>query len=158
MNNKLFFICLGSLLLSLCSACAQSRKAFSKPGAYARVLDGRYTRILQGRQESGIRKDYVVRIIWKSNTPPVTFFWKPDNEWLTCLVYNKYPATSERSIAPESVRRGDTLTLIPMRGGRDVMPAGIPAKAKNSLFFKTAKSSWMYLPVKLEQAPDQVMQ
>lgn len=140
------------------SACAQNRKA-TGAGSYARILDGRYTRILAGRQETGIRYSYVLHLVWKSTTAPVSFFWKPSEGWQTCVLYKGYlPGNGPGNpIAPESVRKGDTLTIIPLSGGRDAMPDGIPASLKNSLFFKTSKSKWLHLPVKLQKAPDQVM-
>lgn len=156
--NKLTFAPVLVLAAGLSlSACAQTRKT-PKATSYARVLDGSVTRILGGREETGIQYRYVLHLVWKSTTPPVSFFWRPSDGWQTCVLYKGY-SSNERAanpVAPESVRKGDTLTIIPLSGGRDAMPAGISSSLKNALFFKTSKSKWMYLPVKLKKAADLV--
>jgi hypothetical protein len=45
------------------------------------------------------------------------------------------------------VKKGTNLLLTPVTGGRFPIPAEIPDSARNTLFYKTAGSNWIALPV-----------
>lgn len=101
-------------------------------------------------------------IIWdaKANTPE-SFFWRGESGWMNCIVEKAHKLTkAELKTAPsgscysmadveaENVKKGDTLMLTPLRGGKFPVPAEIPASAKNTLYYKVAGGKWKPFPVK----------
>lgn len=169
MPDKLFTFLLTVCLAVVMSACAQPKKTSSKKQSlYATVLEARRQRLVSAMPGAGPVNNYRILVIWKSTKASQSFFWRGEDGWLNCLVnkvhkrqgaINKeaeelwYSATE---IAPEKVKKNDTLELIPMPGGRFATPAEIPAKAKNTLFFQLLNDTkWQALPVhKFKQLKD----
>lgn len=147
MNRK---ILLPAILILVCSVlisrAQKSRHAAVKDGStYARFLSvNQWTNISDGQQESG----HSYTIVWKGTQPPETFFWHPkEGGWMTCEVKRIHPKThTEEVIDLLQVRKGDTLDVKPLSGGRDVMPKIIPASSGNRLYFMVKRNSnWWYL-------------
>jgi hypothetical protein len=62
------------------------------------------------------------------------------------------------AITNSALKKGDTLEITPLRGGKFPIPAEIPTDATNTLFFKTIKSNWLSYPVKkITAKPDIVL-
>jgi hypothetical protein len=150
------------------SACAQVKKSTVKNGgSYAKVLQAIRQRTLPGAPGSTPIESFHILVTWKNTQPPATFFWRDDKgSWFECdalLVHKKaksdadsWYTTETRSL--EKVKKNDTLELTPMPGGKYPVPASIPENAANTLFFKTAKSGWMSLPVNnIKKKPDIIM-
>jgi hypothetical protein len=146
----------GWRFLALISAIATSAHAQTtsvKPaGTYARVLQATKT---QTTDKHG-NNNYVLLLLWKKDEQPEAFFWRGESGWFTCDV-----AKAHKNLKPEpgdswyttedigagGIKKGDTLEIIPLPGGKFEIPAEIPATAKNTLFLKTEKSGWLSLPV-----------
>ena len=93
-------------------------------------------------------------LVWQGAKYPETFFWRGDNGWLPCRMEKahmpdkKSPVYVSESISAGDIHRGDTLSLVPVAGGRFAIPREIPATAKNTLYYKTGGSGWLSFPVK----------
>ncbi len=93
-------------------------------------------------------------IVWQGAKYPETFFWRGDNGWLSCRMEKahkpdkKSPIYTSESISAGDIHKGDTLALVPVNGGRFAIPKEIPATAKNTLYYKTGGSGWLFYPVK----------
>lgn len=115
-----------------------------------------------GREESPIIKEERFVLVWKDKAEPVAFFWHGDQSWQACNI-NKvknfralvvkdngipsplnYVSTDPGNVA---YKTGDTLELYPITGGKHPMPAEIPKDKKNIIYYKTANSAWLALPV-----------
>ena len=100
-------------------------------------------------------------IQWLGASYPETFFWRGENGFLLCSIdkahkinpkdARKYPPGMEylkENVTGDQIHKGDTLELVPLTRGKYPVPADIPQKAKNTLFYKTAGSGWLSFPVK----------
>lgn len=134
----------------LISRAQKSKHAALKDGnAYARlVASHQWNTVKNGQKESG----YHFTITWKGTKPPETFFWRPkEGGWMTCEVKRLHSGTAGNENATEDIdladiRKGDTLDVTPLRGGRDIMPKLIPASMTNRLFFTVkGNSNWWYV-------------
>ena len=150
------------------AACAQAKKATVKSGgSYAKVVQSTVQRTFPGAPGSTPTETFHIMIAWKNTQPPATFFWRDDKgSWFECFpmqVHKKKKADPEswyttNNLSLEKVKKNDTLELTPVPGGKYPIPAGIPENAANTLFFKTAKSGWMSLPVNnIKKQPDIIM-
>ncbi len=99
-------------------------------------------------------------IIWQTTGNLETCFWRGDNGWMTCRIdkAHKINPKDGRHYPPgvdyvmdemyEGAKKGDTLMLTPVRGGKFAVPAEIPATAYNTIFYKAGGSKWLSFPVK----------
>ena len=158
MNRK---ILLPAILILVCSVlisrAQKSRSSIPKNGStYIRHLSTiKWSSSEDGHTDSGIK----LIIVWKGAQPPETFFWRPKNgAWMTCAVTRLHtnPDRTDKLDEPyikeetdlAQIRKGDTLELSPMRGGRDIMPKTIPASMTNRVFFMMKRNSnWWYTAI-----------
>lgn len=144
MNKPSFPAALLLCLLAL-GACAQGKKIASGK-SYAKALDGiHYTAT---EEEGNDLPAYALHIVWNATTPPESLFFRPTTEWQTCIVYKGYKGRTGTPVSFEKIRKGDTLTVLPMRYGRDAVPKAIPASGAHTLFFTVKNSQWMALPIR----------
>ncbi len=113
--------------------------------------------------------DYHFIMLWQNKLAPSPVFWRGDNGWLSCNVAkvhkNKMPKAKREMQDPDyisagngPIKKGDTIEIMPIRGGKFPIPAEIPVEAKNTLFFKTAKSNWLSFPLKkISSKPDIIL-
>ncbi len=151
-------ICTAAML----TACAQTKKTVVvKSGAtYAKTIEATEQTTLPGRKESEPVRTQKILLVWKQKETPQTFYWRGEDGWTDCTVSkasknNKKAPRYQfgenwydtKNIGLDKIKKGDTLELTITPGGKNVIPAGITADMKNRLFFKTAKTGWLYLPV-----------
>jgi hypothetical protein len=82
---------------------------------------------------------------WNNAKGPETMFWRGEGGWLNCnmerarktVKAGKIEYASAGEVMPDQIKQGDTLLITPVTGGRFPIPEEIPAKAKNTLFYKT---------------------
>ncbi len=110
-------------------------------------------------------------IVWTSATNPKSFFWRGDNGWLNCntLRAHKVSAKAAASMPPgiiynteevpfDQIKKGDTLLLTPVKGGKYAVPAEVPATAKNKLYYQYGGSKWLSLAIdNIGKKPDIAM-
>lgn len=143
-----------SAILGL-SACAQSKKASSAASANN---NREYVTLIEASKQMSRhvkpRMEYNFFVRWENNMPPEAFYWRESDNWMPCLITKASKATPGKhwegaeKVMTENIKKGDTLLLIPQAGGKYPIPAVIPADAKNTIFYKTANTGWMALPVK----------
>jgi len=148
---------------------AQTNTEAVKSGkSYVKLLEKDSQKTLLGARGSDPVTQYHFVLVWKNDDAPQCFFWRGENGWLSCAIAKAHkipgkkisgslPYTSER-ISTDNIQKGDTLELAPIRGGKFPIPGDIPDKARNTLFFKTANTNWLSLPVKkISKRPDVIM-
>jgi hypothetical protein len=146
------------------NACAQPKKAATpKIGStHARLIECTEQTTMPGRPEMEPTTHKRMLIVWKSKTPPHQIFWRGQDGWTDCIIAkarknnNKQPKYEfgenwydTEEILPEKVKRGDTLELTLMYGGKNTIPDEVTPAMKNRIFLKTEKSQWMFLPVNM---------
>jgi hypothetical protein len=150
MKNKLsIFILLTTIAYSL-SACAQTKKAITavKSGAsFASVVQ-----TINSKDENGNSAPHII-IKWKASQAPETFFWRGDDGWATSEILSAKKVKGKNTyttsgVAIDKIKKNTILQVTPVYGGKYATPSEIPENAKNTLFFKTAKTGWLSLPVK----------
>jgi hypothetical protein len=157
MKSKRSLVLVGLCLMVCVVASATMKK---KPKTYFKLIEAYSQRMIPGIPGAQIKTNYQFTIVWQGIAYPETFFWRGENGWLTCRMTRKQKTAGTGSAGSEvvmndQVRRGDTLELVPLTGGRFAVPPEIPQSAKNTLFFKTGGSGWLSFPVKkLTQKPD----
>ena len=92
-------------------------------------------------------------LVWEKSKYPQTFFWRGENGWLPCVMERAHKNKSGvdyigEKVSAGDIRKGDTLMLVPITGGRFAVPKDVPATAKNILYYKTGGSGWLSFPVK----------
>lgn len=158
---RISFVILYTLLSSGCFA---QKKLAVKPGtSYARIIEASKQVFLPGIPEGTPTEKLTILLVWKSKDAPETFFWTGNGEWVNCIVEKAHHAhlkspkyefgetwyTTEQVTQLSKIKRGDTLELSPIYGGKHPVPAEVTADMTNRVFTKTAKSGgWIYLPVK----------
>jgi hypothetical protein len=168
MKNKLFTIACGLGVCVAFTSCAQSKNTIKAGSKYAVHLESLTERTLPGRQETEPATDVYHIIIWKSTQAPEVFYWKDGSVWTSCNI-SKVSATKKKltgalkytteDIRIEKVKKGDTLQLTANSPeGKYKLPDEVPATAKSTIFFKTAKTKWLPIPVKkYRKLPDVIM-
>ncbi len=131
-----------------------------KQKTYFSLLEAYTQRIIPGIPGATPKTNYHFIIVWQGAKYPETFFWRGENEWLSCnmVKVHKLPGKpnntmpgmdyAAENIAIEKIHKGDTLELTPLPGGKYPAPGDISNDAKNTLFFKTGGSGWLAFPVK----------
>lgn len=110
---------------------------------------------------------YRFKIIWKSSTPPVAFFWKPaTTSWMVTNTAKpqKRPGINpgdymvvEKNIAPKDIRNGDTILLTTHRHSHEdvPMPQEVKSQPVNNLYFQMGtKQTWQRTPASIRKLPD----
>lgn len=105
-----------------------------------------YSKTISEEEQSNPQMQGTFIVIkWDHTTYPETMFWRGQNGWFTCqidkahkVVKNKKTDYTTEAVQIDQVKKGDTLFITPLKGGRFPIPAEIPEKAKNTLFYKTA--------------------
>lgn len=155
---------IAGLCITTISACAQTKKATAVQAgtAYAKLVECAEQTTLPGRPEMEPTTTKRIVLVWKSTNKPETFFWRGEDGWTECAISkvsknktstkpkyqfgeNWYTTTD---ISPEKIRKGDTIELIPVYGGKTPVPEAITPQMTNRLFFKTKANTWLYVPVK----------
>jgi hypothetical protein len=154
------------LLVSMCLlngiTYAQKQKPIQSGIAYAKLIEATKQTFLPGTRNGTPTEKQAILLVWKSKQAPETFFWRNDGGWAACSIQkahrskNKSPKyefgetwyeTSEiKSLS--KIKRGDTLELIPIYGGKYPVPAEITDDLQNRVFFYTAKTGWLFLQIK----------
>jgi hypothetical protein len=145
------FVLTGVLYANACIA---------KPKVYVKLLEAYTQRTVAGIEGGGSATNYRFVVIWQGSKYPETFFWRGDGGFMPCNIEKVRKITKRTVGVPQGIdyqvvdgmgdelKKGDTLMLTPMKGGKFPVPAAIPKKAKNTLFFKTGSSGWLSFPVK----------
>lgn len=92
---------------------------------------------------------------WNYSTYPETMFWRGEGGWYTCNIEKAVKTGNGKNInysaefvQMDQIKKGDTLLITPIVGGKFAIPSEIPQKAKNTLFFKiSGNPAWMPFPV-----------
>lgn len=142
-------------------SCAQSRTVTTASG-YATVIAGNMQRTLPGAPHSQPRTDYTFLIKWNNKKPPQSFFWRGEDGWLSCSVALAHPVKGSKEytytdVRIDKIKKGDILKLTPVPGGKYRIPDEVTGEAKNRIYFKTANSKWLCLPVTLVKQADVIM-
>lgn len=139
------------LFLILCStACAQQKKTVTNGKNYVTLQRAVVNRTLPGRREGKIDSQYRFVMVWQSSQTPATFFYKAPNSWMNCLINKLSTAGRNQTateIAPENIQKGDTIELVPIKGGKFPTPSDIPENLNNVILFKINKSNWHYVRI-----------
>ena len=119
-----------------------------------------YTRETIPAQKGGLPVlNQQIVILWQYKSCPDNFFWRGDAGWANCRVDKAKKIVNPRKKLPfgllydlelvklDSVKFGDTLMITPINGAGSAMPKEIPDSVRNAVFFKTAGSKWLKLPV-----------
>lgn len=122
-------------------------------------------RILAGRNEAGIEINYEILAVWQGKKAPISLFFKNETDWKNCKIFRVTrknlaadQATLTIEISPEEIKRGDSLLIQPISGGRYTMPKHINARIKKALFYQTTNSNWLFHQInKTERKEDIVM-
>ncbi len=147
--SHLFIFAIASSLLVSCSALG-----FSKAKKNIKLVSAYTKTITETEQSNPPMAGYFFVVRWENENYPESFFWRGNNGWLTCNIEKAHKVVvngkSEYKSEPfdiTTLRKGDTLMLVPVTGGRFPIPKEIPTKAKNTLFYKVNGSKWLSFPV-----------
>jgi hypothetical protein len=150
-------------IAAACINCLSVHAQKVKSGAsYAKLVEASKQTFLPGMRGSEPQENLALLIRWDNKQLPETFFWRGEGGWIECAVQrthkvsNKSPKyemgetwyETEELKSLSDIKRNDTLKLIPVPGGKYPVPKEITYDMKNRIFFRTAKSGWMYLQVK----------
>ncbi len=142
---------LASLLLLLTVAGTVSAISKKKPKPHFKLIEAYTKTIPETEQSNPPMEGHFFKIRWESSSYPETFFWRGEGGWFTCSIEATSKVKNVRTtkqITNDKIRKGDTLMLMPLTGGRFPIPAEIPETAKNTLYYKVAGSKWLAFPVK----------
>lgn len=147
---------LALVLLSVFSVGISYGAAKKKKKACIKLVSAYTKTVAEEEQSNPPMAGTFIVIKWDYATYPETFFWRGEGGWLTCNVGKAHKTVKDKKteytaedILPNEVKKGDTLLLTPLTGGRFPIPDEIPQKAKNTLFYKTGGSkTWMSFVVK----------
>lgn len=140
------------LLIVVCVACvAEAGAKTLRKRPPLKLLEAYSVNATERVPQEPVRLEYHFIIVWDRATYPESFFWRGENGWMNCNInrghkmlggkastinYTTEPLTGD-------IHKGDTLELMPVRGGKFPVPKEIPATAKNTLYYKTGGSGWM---------------
>ncbi|NCX96636.1 MAG: hypothetical protein EBX41_09585 [Chitinophagia bacterium] len=154
---------------------AKAKKSkYKAPAAtHCRLIEAYTQRTLSGIPGAEPTNNTRIVVIWKGSAYPETFFWKgPEGGYFNCnsekahalsaSLKKKYPKGIDYETEPaagDNIRKGDTLMLTPVIGGKFPIPAQIPANATNRLYYQTGNNGkWYYISVtKIGTKPDIAM-
>jgi hypothetical protein len=156
-----------TVFLSLTS-CAQSKRTSVGPAkGYAKLIEATSQRTIPGIRDAEIETVFKFVVIWQSKEQPQDFFWKAPGIWQNCAVSRVHKRTNKTANSDwyttddldlNKIKKGDTLELVPVKGGKYPLPTLIPPNLNNVILFKTNKTNWLQLSVgKITKKPDIVM-
>ena len=170
MRKLILSICVALPLIGGGTLYAQKAKK-AVPAASIKVTEASSRRTLPGRQEGEIHTEYRFVLVWNSNTPPTSLFFRPDAKtWMSLQIARPenspmFPGSPdyrvvERLIRPENIRKGDNLILTTRHEhASHVVPAAARAMATQSIYYQTKGTGWNIIKVpKLTKRPDIVLQ
>lgn len=145
---SLLFVCFSIAVV------AQATAKSKKPKQHFKIVTAYTQQIAEDKQTSPPMAGYFFVVKWESSSYPETMFWRGDGGWLTCNIEKAVKSTQNgktvytgKETDISKIRKGDVLLLTPVTGGRFPIPAEIPEKAKNTLFYKAGGSAWIAFPV-----------
>ncbi len=166
MKTKILF-CLIALCLSATLTVSAKKKKKKKTKNCVTLVTAFSQRIVPGIPGPPPPTGVHFVIVWQGDKYPETFFWRGDGGWLSCnvakakkIVNRKYIRAEYREyeasvIAIDKIKKGDTLQLDPVTGGKFPIPKEIPETAQNTLFYKTGGSGWLSCHVdSIRKVPD----
>ena len=135
------------------------KKSKKRSKANLTLVEAYSQRIVPGIPGSQPQTVLHIIAVWEGANYPQTMFWRGDAGWWGCnmaiarkIVNRRYIRADYREyettvIAPDKIKKGDTLQIDPVPGGKFPIPGEIPQEAKNTLFFKTGGSGWLSFPL-----------
>ena len=151
---------LATSVLLMGGGCTKALAKKKKPEKVMAQVVEAYTRESIPAQKGGLPvQNQQIVILWQYKTHPANFFWRGDAGWANCRVDKAKKIVNPRKKLPfgllydlelvklDSIKFGDTLMITPIKGIGSPTPSEIPDSVRNSLFFKTAGSKWIKLPV-----------
>ncbi len=152
-NERRLHITIAALLLCVTALATPAKKK----AADLRLLAAYSQQIQPGIPGGTEETEYHFVIVWQGAKMPESFFWRGENGWLTCETL-KATAKGVKKAAGEmhyttkdltgEIKKGDTLMLNPIKGGKFPVPSAISPKTKNTLYYKNSGSKWIPVPVK----------
>lgn len=147
--------CLTLLIGTFLFVFAVSARPMTKKKSHFKLITAYSKKIADNEQTNPHMAGTFFVIKWTGDTYPETFFWRGENGWLTCSIDRAKKVTKNGKTeytsgfaTAETIRKGDTLMLTPLIGGRFPIPDEIPQDAKNTLFYKVGGSKWLSFQVK----------
>ncbi len=114
---------------------------------------------LSGLEDGETETGRHIVVLWKAKTYPTTFFWRGEAGWLPCKIQKAHRISKRQPGIPqgidyqterngiETISAGDTILLTVLRGGKYPVPEIVTDDIKNRLFYQTAGSDWLSIPV-----------
>ncbi len=133
------------------------------------ILEATQQTTLPGRSQMAPFTIYRFKIIWKSKTAPLGFFWRPDDKtWMETYVAKpmKRPGLApgdfmviERNMDAKAMHYGDTVLVTTRRHvhEEEPMPSAVKKMPAKSLYFQTSATKWNYVPIGIKKLPDIAM-
>jgi hypothetical protein len=162
-----YFLCLVALLFVTASD-AQLKAKMKKVKTPFKLVEAYTQKTAPGIPGELPETGHHFIIIWQAATYPETFFWRGENGWMACKIEKAKKVTNRKGVprgidyttkpsTGDDIKKGDTLAITPVRGGKFPIPAEIPQSATNTLFFKTGGSGWLsYKVTTIGKKPDVV--
>ncbi len=123
-------------------------------------------REISTREPQHNHNDTKIEIVWNSPMPPKDIFFRADAaHWLKCRITrserrafgggpNDY-ALIENRAQPETLKKGEALTLRPEQFPSDVQPEAVKKMPASALFYQLQGSNkWMAQKVNMTKLPD----
>ena len=149
-----FLLCL-ILCAILSITVTAKKKSKKKPKVNLALVEAYSQRIVPGIPGSQPQTSIHIIAVWEGASYPETMFWRGDGGWWGCNIASahkivnrqyiraNYQEYEKSVISPDKIKKGDTLQIDPVPGGKFPVPTEIPADSKNTLFFKTGDSGWL---------------
>ncbi len=155
----------------LAQAQKTKKKSATATKAKFKMLESFSQRVMPGRREQQPQTNYYFILVWQSKDTPTTFFWKSENAWMSCSMAYVHKTNNKNSsrfipdanyitqnITDHVIKKGDTLQIMPVKGGKFPIPKEVDPNTNNVLYYKTMQSNWLSYPVKqINAKPDLVM-
>lgn len=156
-----------TLLKAALGVCILTAAALTEANAQAiTVKRATMQRELSTREPQHNHSDTKIEIIWNSQTPPKDIFFRADAaHWLKCKITrserrpfgggpNDYAIVENRA-QPETLKKGEALTLRPEDYPSDVQPDAVKKMPAGALFYQLQGSNkWVAEKVKMTKLPD----
>jgi hypothetical protein len=152
-----FFFCLIVLCFAVVCSVMAKKKSKKKTENDFTLIEAYSQRTIPGARRA-IQPPPVIHfiIVWQGMQYPDAFFWRADTGLVACNVVEAHKVINKPLFSPaavsdyyaeikkEAIKKGDTLDIIPMRGGKARGADSIHATqdVKNTLFFRTGVSEW----------------
>ncbi len=120
-----------------------------------KLIEAYSQKTVPGRRESPAEISINFIMEWRAKTYPETMFWRGEGGWQTCRMLKAHKMELGAGSKPivgsgyrvemadgNNIKKGDTMMVTPMVGGKFPIPKEIPNEARNTLFYKTGGSEW----------------